>query len=151
VCKFSEHNLIFHYTICMPQLNADIYALIFLHIHDFDCLRCAIEAVSHSKKHPLRDVLLRILLKRKIFICSSSNYIQLSESIISFLLENPHLAERVQSVLFDLEISGHRPGSPKPSSSEIEETNLRLTGMMQKLLKGMRGLRSIEWEAAPGA
>jgi hypothetical protein len=145
----------------MPQLNASIYTLIFLHIHEFDCIRRAIEAVSLSKKHPLRHVLLRKLLNRDIFLSSRSYHIQQSESLISFLIENPHLAERIQTVWLTLDADSSSDDSNDDSSydssddhsgsaSEIEAINLRLAKMTQNLLKEMRGLKTIEWRGAPG-
>jgi hypothetical protein len=72
-----------------------------------------------------------------ILLSSNSDFIRQSESLISFLVESPHLAERIQAVWLTLETSIDDPGL---SANEIGATNLRLAKMTQKLLKEMRGL-----------
>jgi hypothetical protein len=54
------------------------------------------------------------------------------------------LAERIQTVWLTLDASSDG------SASEIEAINLRLAKMTQKLLKEMRGLKTIEWRGVPG-
>jgi hypothetical protein len=128
----------------MPQLNADIYALIFHHIHDIDCIRCAIEAVSQSKMHPLRHILLSTVLERDLVLCSGSEYVEDSESLLLFLLENPHLVQRVHTIKLSR-------GPRRDSADFFEEDppvlkdTRRLFKWIPKLLREAKNLRNLSW------
>ncbi|OBZ74195.1 hypothetical protein A0H81_06183 [Grifola frondosa] len=96
-------------------LDEDLFNLVCEHIHDLATLSLTARAIAISKTHPLRNALVRRILRRSIRLSSSEKTLELSKALINYLLLTSQSASIRAENLREISVS------LGPSKNGIEE------------------------------
>ena len=135
-------------------LNGDIFTLIYSHVFDFEVLHDTTNALAISKRHPLRNVILRRLLQLPLYL--SSEDLDDSKALINLLIRKPAHPNLVRDVVIVLgpsrkTIAEHdRFGEGAlPEDREQAERAEALVALLPELLRRTENLQSLDWSRSP--